>query len=273
MWVFLVTMKFDENLSFDDELSELRSERSRRRSVITHYPALSVLISTARPDDLTNILHQLSRQTLPQFELILGLHNVKLTPEHKQQIKNLKFRNIAVSSKSFDTSFTLGEILTELASISSGEYVSKMDDDDIYGPEHLMDLLDTALDTGAALVGKAMNYIYLEEIDLTVRRISSTGIASINEWDDWVCGGTILVQREYGEGAGWFGAGKSAVDKFIISGVKRNRGKVFRTFGTGYIYKRSITPQTYVTHYSKYLRGSQGQRVGIWQDSEFGTDE
>ena len=250
-------------MDFEAELLAVSTERSARRSAIKKYPSLSVVISTARPSDLTSILLQLETQTMKKFELLLGIHKFKIGATHKSAIKRLQKRGITVIAKDFSAAHTLGSVLTSMAEQSSGEYLAKMDDDDIYGPEHLRDLMDTAITTGADVVGKA--------IDLTVRRMGPTGIASVNQWDDWVCGGTILVKSSMGEAAGWFGEGKSAVDHYLLSGVKKNGGKIYRTYGLGYIYKRSIAPQTYITNYSKYMRGTSGQRVGIWAHEEFGN--
>jgi hypothetical protein len=116
-----------------------------------------------------------------------------------------------------------------------------------------------------------MNYVYLEPLDLTVRRFGVQGTQAVEIWSDWVCGGTILVSRSAGESAGWFGNGTTAVDRYILGRITENGGKIWRTFGAGYIYKRSFTFHTYVTNYSKYLKNANQQVVGLWQDRVFGT--
>ena len=101
--------------------------------------------------------------------------------------------------------------------------------------------------------------------------MTSKGISMTNVWTDWVCGGTILAKRQSAEAAGWFGNGKRAVDTFILQGIKTNGGTIWRTYGAGYIYRRSVDGQTYVTNYSKYLRANVEQQLGIWAHEEFGT--
>mgnify|MGYP003347183607 FL=1 len=241
------------NTSFAQELAEISQKRNQRRSKIAAYPSLSVVIATVRPNDLENILKQMLKQTMPKFEIVLGLHNIDLNIKHKALIAKLKTRKVTVSHIKFAKSATLGEILSTLCEKSEGEYISKIDDDDYYGPEHLRDLLDTAMDTGAEVVGRAMNYVYLEPLSLSVRRFSPNGIQAVELWSDWVCGGTILVKRADAKAAGWFGNGTTAVDKYLLSHVTANGGKIYRTFGAGYIYRRSFTAHTYVTNYSKYL--------------------
>ena len=264
-----VTMS--RNTSFATELLEISQIRNARRSKVGQYPSVSVVIATVRPNDLESILNQILKQTLPQFEVLLGLHDIDLNAKHKAIIKKLGARKVKVTHQKFSKSATLGGILTTLCEKSTGEYISKIDDDDYYGPEHLRDLVDTALDTRAEVVGRAMNYVYLEPLSLSVRRFSPNGIQAVELWSDWVCGGTILVKREAAKNAGYFGAGTTAVDKYLLSHVTENGGKIYRTFGAGYIYRRSFTAHTYVTNYSKYLNNANEQRVGIWPDPRFGT--
>ena len=264
-------LTMSRNTSFAQELAEISRVRAARRAKVQEYPTLSVVIATARSHDLENILKQMLKQSLPKFEIIIGLHNIDLNSSHKILITKLKARKVTVASIKFAKSATLGEILSALCEKSSGEYISKIDDDDYYGPEHLRDLLDTALDTGAEVVGRAMNYVYLEPLSLSVRRFSPNGIQQVELWSDWVCGGTILVKRADAKAAGWFGNGTTAVDKYLLSHVSANGGKIYRTFGAGYIYRRSFTAHTYVTNYSKYLNNANEQRVGIWPDPIFGT--
>jgi glycosyltransferase involved in cell wall biosynthesis len=255
--------------SFSQEIAALESIRVSRRSQITEYPNVSVLVSTLRSDDLTALLKQLNKQSLPSFELILGLHTIDLSAEHKALIAKLKKRSVTTVVKKFDSSFSLGLILTALAQESTGEFIAKMDDDDYYGPEHLRDLVDAAIATSADVVGRAMNYVYLEPLQLTVRRFAPHGTQAVELWSDWVCGGTILTRREKAEAAGWFGAGSTAVDRFLLSGIINNGGKIWRTFGAGYIYRRTFTFHTYVTNYSKYLNGANEQVVGLWSHPIF----
>lgn len=264
---------FNRLTNFSQEIAALEALRKARRSKIKSYPSLSVLVSTLRGDDLTNLLSQLIDQTLPKFELQLGLHNLALSPTHKKLIAALAKRGVRTNHHAYDSTFNLGMILTDLAQKSSSEYIAKMDDDDYYGPEHLRDLLDTALDTDADVVGKAMNYVYLEPLQITVRRFSQNGIQAVELWSDWVCGGTILARRDAAKLAGYFGNVHTAVDRYLLSGVTNSGGKIYRTFGAGYIYRRTYTAHTYVTNYSKYLNGANEQVVGVWNHPIFGGNK
>lgn len=260
----------DRFTSFSQEIQAIEALRKSRRSKIKKYPTVSVLVSTLRTDDLSNLLDQLLAQTLATFDLVLGLHTIELSASHKRQIAALNRRKVKVTVQKFSEDQTLGTILSTLASQSQGDYIAKMDDDDYYGPEHLRDLLDAAIDTGAEVVGRAMNYIYLEPLQVTLRKFGRGSMQTVEHYSDWICGGTILAKRASAQEAGWFGDGKSAVDQFLLSGVTNNGGKIWRTFGAGYIYRRGFTPHTYVTNYSKYLNNVNEKVVGLWPHQIFG---
>jgi hypothetical protein len=261
----------NRSTTFSQEIQVISDNRLSRRKKMKKYPKVSVVLSTVRPDDLTSILSQIKLQTLKSFELAIGLHGIQLNAKHKLLIGELNKRDIKVKVEKYPETSTLGFILTDLAGKTSGDFVAKMDDDDYYGPEHLRDLVDAIVDKSADAVGRAMNYVYLEPLDLTVRRFGVQGTQAVEIWSDWVCGGTILVSRSAGESAGWFGNGTTAVDRYILGRITENGGKIWRTFGAGYIYKRSFTFHTYITNYSKYLKNANQQVVGLWQDRVFGT--
>ena len=263
--------RLDRSTTFSQEIEAISELRLSRRKVVKKYPKVSVVLSTVRPGDLTSILSQIKLQTLKNFELAIGLHGIQLNAKHRLLIGELNKRGVIVKVEKYTKDATLGSILTDLAGKTSGDYVAKMDDDDYYGPEHLRDLVDVIVDKDADVAGRAMNYVYLEPLGLTVRRFGVQGTQAVEIWSDWVCGGTILVSRSAGESAGWFGNGTTAVDRYLLGHVTENGGKIWRTFGAGYIYRRSFTFHTYVTNYSKYLKNANQQVVGLWRDRIFGT--
>ena len=258
-------------LSFAEEMKRVAETRAARRKPIPKEATLAVVVASNRPSDLKDLLQDLLHQSLPKFEVHLGCHGFTPSAELKSGISKLTKRGISTTVKRFEKEATLGSILSDLARATKTAYVSKMDDDDIYGPNHLSDLMSAILDKKCAVVGRAMNYIYLEPLDLTVRRFTGVGISEVELFSDFVCGGTILVERSYGEKANWFGTGVTAVDKHLLDGVRAQSGTIWRTFGAGYIYRRRSNQHTYATNYSKYLEGSSDQWVGILQGEEFGV--
>jgi hypothetical protein len=128
----------------------------------------------------------------------------------------------------------LGEVLTVASSLASGELITKIDDDDFYGPEHVWDLVTARMFSGAQLVGKALDNIYLAGEDVTVFRPTYAA----EKYAKFVAGGTMLIsQADLREVGGWRPVPKS-VDLALIERVTEYGGLIYRTHGQGYIYVR-----------------------------------
>jgi len=69
----------DRLTSFLQEIQAIEALRKSRRAKIKKYPMVSVLVSTLRADDLSNLLDQLLAQSLATFDLVLGLHTIELS--------------------------------------------------------------------------------------------------------------------------------------------------------------------------------------------------
>ena len=105
---------------------------------------------------------------------------------------------------------SLGDALNAGVDAASGEVVTKMDDDDWYGSDHLWDLM-LALDySGAELVAKGAEFVYMEELDITIRRFTgrSEG-ANVTT----VAGGTLTISKHNLEAVGGLAPGPRAVDR------------------------------------------------------------
>ncbi len=79
-----------------------------------------------------------------------------------------------------------------LAERADGRYVSKWDDDDIYGPDHLLDLVLAHDYSNADLVGKGAEFVHLEASDVTIRRFA----IGAERPAVTLAGGTLLLERD-----------------------------------------------------------------------------
>ena len=153
---------------------------------------------------------------------------------------------------------TLGDALNAGTDAASGELITKMDDDDWYGPEHLWDLVSAAEYSGAELVAKGAEFVYLEQLDLTIRRFVGRAESS----NRTVAGGTLTISRRNLEALGGWRPLAHGVDTALVADVERAGGRVFRTHGFGYIYRRHGA-QTWVKGVDYFLRQSKGQWRGL----------
>ncbi len=85
----------------------------------------------------------------------------------------------------------LGQVLALLGERASGDLVTKWDDDDWYATEHLRDLVAAMRYSGAGVVAKPAEYVYLSSLDLTLRRFS-TGAETFSTT---IAGGTLMLTR------------------------------------------------------------------------------
>ncbi|WP_066258964.1 glycosyltransferase family 2 protein [Neobacillus drentensis] len=113
---------------------------------------ISVIACTNRQDFVHNIIENFKRQTLIEKELIIIVNSSGMEvdfAEHKILL--------------FPEEVSLGTCLNQGVSEAKYDFVTKMDDDDYYGPEYLNEAYGTLVRTGADMVGKSSFYIYFKK--------------------------------------------------------------------------------------------------------------
>ena len=195
------------------------------------FPRVSVLLATRRPAFLPWALANLARQTYPNRELVLGLHGDDF-PGVEARLAKIPFPARVVRAPREEP---LGAVLNALAEAARGPLLAKMDDDDLYGPDHLRDLVLAREYSGAALVGKWLEFLYLAHSDCTIQwrhgeseRFQTTTLS----------GPTLLLSRADLERAGGFRPLPRGVDPALTEDVVRSGRRVYRTHGAGFLMIR-----------------------------------
>ncbi|MXX53777.1 MAG: glycosyltransferase family 2 protein [Dehalococcoidia bacterium] len=88
---------------------------------------------------------------------------------------------------------TLGDCLNRGVEAASGEYVAKMDDDDLYGEHYISDSVLAASFSGAEVVGKGIYFVYFESLDRMALRENSPEHTFTSST---VAGSTMFIQTE-----------------------------------------------------------------------------
>ena len=135
-----------------------------------------------------------------------------------------------------------GDVLDAAARAASGDVVLKMDDDDWYGPDVVTDLLWARRTSGAELVGMPAEFVYLEQLGITVRRraaVERPG-AGGGRRDDAGRAATTSAR------SGGFRPVTRYVDAQLLAAVRRAGGRVHRTQGLGYVLRRGAGGHTWV---------------------------
>ncbi|GIH45331.1 hypothetical protein SAMN05421833_10294 [Microbispora rosea] len=216
-------------------------------------PRVSILLCTRRPEMVPFAVEQMERQRGVSAELIVGLHGFTA---REAAIPRTRLP-ITVIEAPAATPF--GEVLNRMAAAASGSYLAKVDDDDWYGPDHLADLLLARRYSGADLVGSAAEFVYLEPLDVTIRRCIGT-----ERFVPLVAGGTMLVTRAAFEAAGGFRPLARTVDGQLLQAVEAVGGRIYRTHGLGYVLRRrSAYGHTWRQPVQSFLASYQEQWRGL----------
>ncbi|MEV7638261.1 glycosyltransferase [Pseudarthrobacter enclensis] len=154
-------------------------------------PSISVLMPTIRPQNLKSVFRTLAGQREVDPELVLLTHGFRLRPEKLAEL-SLEFgiRNVVLLDAPRELS--LGECLNRCVTAASGDVLTKMDDDDHYGPHYLSDQLHALSYSGADIVGKQAHYMHLEDLNAAILRFASRE----HRFTDFVMGPTIMARKE-----------------------------------------------------------------------------
>ena len=211
---------------------------SRARQVcaaagVADVPALakvSVLLPTRRPALLARALANVARQSYPNLELVLALHG-----EGFGDVPDLAGLGCPVKVCRVGADAPLGSVLNAATAAATGTLLAKMDDDDLYGADHVWDLVLAREYSGAELVGKGIETVYLAERDRTVR----LGLGNGETYHSWhLSGGALLVSRHALERAGGWRRMAGGVDIELVADVHRSGLGVYRLHGADLVVVR-----------------------------------
>ena len=222
------------------------------------WPAVSVLLATRRPALLAHAVRNVARQRYPRLELVLALHGPGFESgavEHALQGFSQPAKVLWINGER-----PLGIVLDDAAAAASGPLIAKMDDDDLYGPEHLWDLVLAHEYSGATLVGKFPATVYLAHSNRTLRQRRVPG----ETWSRSITGGAMLLARtDLARAGGWRPLPRH-VDRALVEDVLRTGGTVYRTHDAGYLLVRHGDSHTWQRGDADFLGGAESVHPG-WQ--------
>ena len=220
------------------------------------WPAVSILLATGRPSLLPWAIANVARQNYPRLELVLALHGEGF---HEAESALLGL-GMPVKTLRIGERRPLGAVLNAAAAVADGVLLTKMDDDDVYGADHIWDLVLAREYSGADLVGKSMRTVYLRGRDCTLQR---AGVRA-ETFSPTVAGGTILIGRQDLEHCGGWRRAPRKVDLALIEDVRRAGGAVYRTHGAGFMLVRHGHGHTRDADDEVFLPDADSVHVG-WQ--------
>jgi hypothetical protein len=223
-------------------------------------PSVTAILATRRPEMLPAVLRAITAQTYPELEIILCLHGVDL-PDESRAILSECGRPFEIVHVPAATSF--GEALGIATRRARGTLVTKFDDDDTYSTEHIWDLVLARHYSGATLVGKGSEFVYLETLGVTVRR--SSGVPEAD--GELVAGGTMLIAKGDLESVGGWRPVPRSVDYGLLERLRREGAVIYRTHPLGYIYHRRATGHTWDPGQQYFLDTAFARWDGVPSDA------
>jgi len=208
-------------------------------------PTVSAVVASRRKDGIGECIRYLAGQTYPALEVVVGTHGY--TPDEEAVERWRAALRAPLRIVPLPADLTLGEVLGRLSRIADGELITKVDDDDHYGPDHVTDLVLAWHSSGADLVAKGARFVHLPDLDCTVDR----GWAAPEAFDVTPAGGTLMLSRGALAQAGGWSASSRHVDSDLTTRVRVSGGVTYRTHGLEYVYVRRTGGHTWETTLDK----------------------
>jgi glycosyltransferase involved in cell wall biosynthesis len=196
---------------------------------------VSILLPTMRPNNIDNIVKNVTRQNYSNIELILI---PQFYSEDQINLLFEKLNNISCSLKNIiilrlNDELSLGARLNKGIEASAGAYWAKMDDDDLYFPNYLSDMLLPFVLDDYAMTGKGEQFVYLTEVNKLILKNPGG-----RDKQSFVSGATFVVNRIVADGLR-FGDLNTGEDTALIKMAKENKLKIYAADPFNHILIRS----------------------------------
>ena len=154
-------------------------------------PSVSALVPTIRPQQVEHVFRTLAAQRGVRTELVMLTHGFELHERKLSELQEMYGVHDVVLLKA-DLEVSLGECLNLCSAAAGGEVLTKMDDDDSYGPEYLSDQLYALGYSGADIVGKQAHYVHLKQSQANLVRFADKE----HRFTNFVVGPTIMAPSQ-----------------------------------------------------------------------------
>jgi len=196
-----------------------------------HPPSVSVILPSCRPGFVAFALAQVARQDWAEVQAVLVLHGVPADEPGVAAAIAAYPRPLEVVEVPADVVF--GEALNRGLARCAGHLITKMDDDDWYGPHHLTDLVQARMYSGVTLTGLGGFWMYLGDSDTTLWRVGD-GEARVG----WVHGGTTLLAADDLRAVGGWQAVGVGEDLQLQRSLLAAGAEFYSIHGLGFLYYR-----------------------------------
>jgi hypothetical protein len=217
-------------------------------------PSVSLVMSSMRPQRSAPVLRSLAAQRYPHVEIVVGVHgNEDSTGEFDDVAKES-----GASVVRYDRSVPFGSVLADTARRAGGDLIIKVDDDDVYGPDFVGDLVLAYLYSNADVVGKTTEYLFLEDMQRTVHRTFA-----VEEYRLQLAGGAMLLSQAMLNEIGGWRPSHNSTDRSVLIRIGNCGGMGYRTQSLGYVYVRHSDGHTWARNESLLVKNAFEQWSGF----------
>lgn len=155
-----------QNHTYSHRLASICNQINIKHEIIEH-PLVSIVIATFRESLLSRCIENYNKQTYTNKELILVMNSNSFSQEQVGDIvKNSpNIRVFTIPSERVE-----GGCLNFGNMAAKGEFIIKMDDDDVYSTNYVTDMILNGKAVDADVFGKSNPYIHFQDDDKTYHR-------------------------------------------------------------------------------------------------------
>lgn len=200
---------------------------------------ISLILSSKRPYMLTQILKLLKKQSFRKYELMISLHGMSDGDVEKSKQLINKFSSesgIYCKVWQFSSAVIISEILNIMIINCKFEFIAKIDDDDIYGENHLLDLVVFSVYSNADFIGKSPMFIYDE--DTTTLYFDNSQYRYFDRSDE-ISGSSMIFKKSEVLNLGGVPLCVKNPDYVLRQLFKYNQKNIFRIYGFNHVIYRS----------------------------------
>lgn len=194
--------------------------------------SVSAVVPTRRPAQLDHVVDTLAAQVDVPVQLVVVTHGFRAAVEEvRARAADRGLADVTVLEAPGD--LTLGACLNLGVEAAAGRYTAKMDDDNLYGPHYLADLVREFETTDAQVVGKWAHYVHLLGTDAVVLRFAGQEHREV----DLVQGGTIVMPTADLRATG-FDDLPRRVDTTLLLRVRAEGGRIWSADRYNFVSRR-----------------------------------
>lgn len=225
-------------------------------------PTVSVVVSSSRPGQAEHVLRTVAAQRDVIIQLVLLSHGHEPATDLAVRAREMGIADLILMHAPSEV--TLGECLNRCVEAAEGEIVTKMDDDDEYGPDYVGDQVRALDFSGAQVVGKHAHHVRLVEDDMLLLRFPTFE----NRFTHFVMGPTLMAPRDVFKSYPFAPVARGE-DTDLLRRVVADTGRVYASDRFGFIQVRRASGHSWQATKYEFLATSRLLGHGVSDKSVF----